>query len=63
MLVHVATPLAECERRDLKGLYAKARAGLLPEFTGVSDPYEEPDDADLPGRHLAPRRAARRWPS
>jgi adenylyl-sulfate kinase len=47
LLVHVATPLAECERRDLKGLYAKARAGLLPEFTGVSDPYEEPDNADL----------------
>jgi adenylyl-sulfate kinase len=47
LLVHVATPLAECERRDLKGLYARARAGLLPEFTGVSDPYEEPDDADL----------------
>jgi sulfate adenylyltransferase len=47
VLVHVATPLAECERRDRKGLYAKARAGLIPEFTGVSDPYEEPDDADL----------------
>ncbi|GAA3126378.1 hypothetical protein GCM10010466_16570 [Planomonospora alba] len=47
LLVHVATPLAECERRDRKGLYAKARAGLIPEFTGVSSPYEEPDDADL----------------
>ncbi|MFD8559303.1 adenylyl-sulfate kinase [Streptosporangium canum] len=47
LLVHVATPLAECERRDRKGLYAKARAGIIPEFTGVSDPYEEPDDADL----------------
>ncbi|WP_049557196.1 adenylyl-sulfate kinase [Nonomuraea sp. SBT364] len=47
LLVHVATPLEECERRDRKGLYAKARAGLIPEFTGVSDPYEEPDDADL----------------
>ena len=47
VLVHVATPLAECERRDRKGLYAKARAGLIPEFTGISDPYEEPDDADL----------------
>ncbi|NRQ34448.1 adenylyl-sulfate kinase [Nonomuraea sp. NN258] len=47
LLVHVATPLAECERRDRKGLYAKARAGLIPEFTGISDPYEEPDDADL----------------
>ncbi|MFC6878203.1 MULTISPECIES: adenylyl-sulfate kinase [Actinomadura] len=47
VLVHVATPLEECERRDRKGLYAKARAGLIPEFTGISDPYEEPDDADL----------------
>ncbi|GGL11587.1 adenylyl-sulfate kinase [Planomonospora parontospora] len=47
LLVHVATPLAECERRDRKGLYAKARAGLIPEFTGISAPYEEPDDADL----------------
>ena len=47
VLVHVNTPLAECERRDLKGLYAKARAGLIPEFTGISDPYDEPVDADL----------------
>ncbi|MEV4095324.1 adenylyl-sulfate kinase [Streptosporangium saharense] len=47
LLVHVATPLEECERRDRKGLYAKARAGLIPEFTGISDPYEEPEDADL----------------
>ncbi|TDC55426.1 adenylyl-sulfate kinase [Actinomadura sp. KC345] len=47
ILVHVATPLEECERRDRKGLYAKARAGLIPEFTGISDPYEEPEDADL----------------
>lgn len=47
LLVHVATPLEECERRDRKGLYAKARAGLIPAFTGISDPYEEPDDADL----------------
>lgn len=47
VLVHVCTPLAECERRDRKGLYAKARAGAIPEFTGVSDPYEEPADADL----------------
>ena len=47
VLVHVATPLEECERRDRKGLYAKARAGLIPEFTGISDPYEEPVDADL----------------
>ncbi len=47
VLVHVATPLAECERRDRKGLYAKARAGEIPEFTGISSPYEAPTDADL----------------
>ena len=45
LLIHVNTPIEECERRDLKGLYARARAGTLPEFTGVSDPYDEPDDA------------------
>jgi sulfate adenylyltransferase len=47
LLVHVSTPLHVCEARDPKGLYARARAGLLPHFTGVSDPYEEPADADL----------------
>ena len=47
ILVHVATPLEVCESRDRKGLYAKARAGLVKEFTGISDPYEEPADADL----------------
>jgi sulfate adenylyltransferase len=47
VLVHVATPIATCEERDRKGLYAKARAGILKEFTGISDPYEEPADADL----------------
>ena len=36
-----------CEERDRKGLYAKARAGIIKEFTGVSDPYEAPADADL----------------
>jgi sulfate adenylyltransferase len=46
-LVHVATPLAECERRDRKGLYAKARRGEIPDFTGISSPSEEPADADL----------------
>ena len=46
-LVHVATPLEECERRDRKGLYAKARRGEIPDFTGISSPYEVPDDADL----------------
>ena len=47
ILVHVATPLEVCEERDRKGLYAKARAGLIPEFTGISDPYEEPGDAEV----------------
>jgi sulfate adenylyltransferase len=47
VLVHVATPLETCEERDRKGLYAKARAGLLKEFTGISDPYEKPDDAEV----------------
>ncbi len=45
--VHVATPIEVCEARDRKGLYAKARAGLIKEFTGVSDPYEAPEDAEL----------------
>jgi sulfate adenylyltransferase len=47
VLVHVATSLETCERRDRKGLYARARAGLLPQFTGISDPYEAPEDAAL----------------
>lgn len=47
VLVHVATPLEVCEERDRKGLYARARAGDLPAFTGVSDPYETPEDAEL----------------
>lgn len=47
VLVHVATSLEVCEIRDRKGLYAKARAGLIPEFTGVSDPYECPEDAEI----------------
>jgi sulfate adenylyltransferase len=41
-MVHVATPLEVCERRDRKGLYSKARAGVVKDFTGISDPYEEP---------------------
>ncbi len=45
--VYVATSLEECERRDPKGLYAKAHAGEIPEFTGVSDPYEEPSNPEL----------------
>ncbi len=47
ILVHVATSLEECEKRDRKGLYAKARAGILKQFTGISDPYEEPNDASI----------------
>jgi sulfate adenylyltransferase len=47
VLVHVSTPLEACEARDRKGLYAQARAGVIGSFTGISDPYEEPDDADL----------------
>ena len=47
VLVHVATPVEVCEQRDRKGLYAKARAGIIKEFTGISDPYEEPTDAEL----------------
>jgi adenylylsulfate kinase len=45
--VYVATPLEECERRDVKGLYAKARSGAIPNFTGVSDPYEPPLQPEL----------------
>ncbi|MBI1285461.1 MAG: adenylyl-sulfate kinase [Thiobacillus sp.] len=45
--VYVSTPIATCESRDRKGLYAKARAGLIPEFTGVSDPYEVPERPEL----------------
>ena len=47
ILIHISTPLEVCEERDRKGLYAKARAGIIKEFTGISDPYEEPADADL----------------
>jgi sulfate adenylyltransferase len=47
LLIYVSTPVEVCEARDRKGLYAKARAGLITGFTGVSDPYEEPRDADL----------------
>ena len=47
LLVHVATPLEVCERRDRKGLYAAARAGRIGDFTGISSPYEVPTDADL----------------
>lgn len=45
--IHVATPLETCEERDRKGLYAKARAGIIKEFTGISDPYEEPESPEM----------------
>ena len=45
--VYVATPLAECERRDVKGLYAKARQGGIRDFTGISAPFEEPEHPAL----------------
>jgi adenylylsulfate kinase len=45
--VHIATPLEVCEQRDVKGLYKKARAGEISHFTGISDPYEAPQQADL----------------
>jgi sulfate adenylyltransferase len=47
ILVHIATPIETCEERDRKGLYAKARAGIVKEFTGISDPYEVPTDAEV----------------
>jgi len=45
--IHVSTPLEICEARDRKGLYRKARKGLIPEFTGISDPYEAPESPEL----------------
>jgi adenylylsulfate kinase len=45
--IYVATPLEECERRDVKGLYARARRGEIPNFTGISDPYEPPEHPEL----------------
>ena len=45
--IHVATPLEVCEERDRKGLYAKAREGIIKEFTGISDPYEVPENAEM----------------
>jgi len=45
--VHVATPIEICEKRDRKGMYAKARAGLIKGFTGVDDPYEEPENPEV----------------
>ncbi len=47
VLVHIATSVDVCEQRDRKGLYAKARAGIIKEFTGISDPYEAPTEAEV----------------
>ena len=59
--VHIATPIEVCEDRDPKGLYARARAGDLPNFTGIDDPYEEPQSPDLrvDTGTLSPESAAR----
>ena len=60
--VYVSTPIEECERRDVKGLYDRARRGEVPQFTGVSDPYEAPTAAELviDTRRLSPDEAADR---
>jgi sulfate adenylyltransferase len=58
--VHVATPIAECEKRDRKGMYAKARAGLIKGFTGVDDPYEVPEapEVRIDTTNITPEEAA-----
>jgi sulfate adenylyltransferase len=58
--VHIATPLAECERRDRKGLYKLAREGKLKQFTGIDDPYEAPEqpEVSLDTLGLSPDQAA-----
>jgi len=60
ILVHASTSLEVCEQRDRKGLYAKARAGIVKEFTGISDPYEAPTDAEvvIDTAKLSPEEAA-----
>ena len=60
ILIHLATPLDVCEGRDRKGMYAKARQGIIKEFTGISDPYEEPKDAEIriDTSELSPEEAA-----
>lgn len=45
--VYIATPIEVCEQRDRKGIYAKARAGIIKGFTGIDDPYEEPENCDV----------------
>lgn len=60
--IHVSTPLEVCEQRDRKGLYAKARAGIIKEFTGISDPYEEPQNPAMriDTQNISPDHAAHR---
>ena len=60
ILVHLSTSLETCESRDRKGLYAKARAGLVQQFTGISDPYEVPADAEVVAdtRDMSPEEVA-----
>jgi sulfate adenylyltransferase len=60
--VHVSTPLETCEARDRKGLYARARAGIIKEFTGISDPYEVPEapDVTIDTSEISPDLAAHR---
>jgi adenylylsulfate kinase len=60
--VHVATPLDECERRDVKGLYARARRGEVRNFTGIHDPYEPPERPELviDTRHVSVEAAVER---
>jgi sulfate adenylyltransferase len=60
--IHVATPIETCEERDRKGLYAKARAGIIKEFTGISDPYEAPESPEMviDTREVTPDQAAHR---
>jgi sulfate adenylyltransferase len=60
VLVYLSTPLETCEARDRKGLYAKARAGVVKQFTGISDPYEPPSDAEavIDTTQLTPEEAA-----
>lgn len=50
--VYVSTPIEECERRDVKGLYAKARRGEIKEFTGISSPFEAPEHPFISIGHL-----------
>ncbi len=62
VLIYVSTPLEVCEKRDRKGLYAKARAGLIKDFTGINDPYEAPEKAEvvIDTQKLSPELAAHR---